>query len=314
MFGLTFSYKYLFFLRSAQPAEPVPPGLHRYWLETPRGPLELLAAEPDDAKGPAIVFCHGGMGGAWVWTEYMTYLKSQGVRCYAISLRGHGDSWCPHFLRMVYGTTRADLESDLVTAVNWVEEHTGGDVVLAGHSSGGGLSQAVLAAGKVKARGLALLGAVPAFGSMGVYLNWARLDPWFSLRMLFHLWHPNSPLSHPSLTQAAFFGSSFPAARVPAFQHRTSRFESFWWPLSMMRPFAKAAQILAGVSSRKVLVMAGDQDALMTPDVTRTTAAFYRAESETVEMELVEGAGHHLQNDVQWEDGARRLLTWYRAL
>ncbi len=75
------------------------------------------------------------------------------------------DPRCPHFLRMVYGTTRSDLESDLVTAVNWVEEHTGGDVVLAGHSSGGGLSQAVLAAGKVKARGLALLGAVPAFGS-----------------------------------------------------------------------------------------------------------------------------------------------------
>lgn len=93
MFGLTFSYKYLFFLRSAQPAEPVAPGLHRYWIETPRGPLELLAAEPDDATGPAIVFCHGGMGGAWVWTEYMTYLKAKGVRCYAISLRGHGDSW-----------------------------------------------------------------------------------------------------------------------------------------------------------------------------------------------------------------------------
>ncbi|CAK9784491.1 alpha/beta-hydrolase [Cutaneotrichosporon oleaginosum] len=314
MFGLTFSYKYLHFLRSAQPAEPVFPGLHRYWLETPRGPLELLAAEPDQAQGPAIVFCHGGMGGAWVWQEYMTYLKSKGVRCYAISLRGHGDSWCPHFLRMVYGTTRTDLESDLVTAVNWVEKHTGDEVVLVGHSSGGGLSQAVLGAGKVQARGLALLGAVPAFGSTGVYLNWARLDPWFSLRMLFHFWHPNSPLSHPRLTYAAFFGPSFPEDRVLAFQHRMSRFESFWWPISMMRPFAKASQILAKVSSRSVLVMAGSEDALMTPDVTRATAAFYRAESKEVQLEFVEGAGHHLQNDVQWTDGAQRLFMWYQTL
>lgn len=147
-----------------------------------------------------------------------------------------------------------------------------------------------------------------------MYLNWARLDPWFSLRMIFHLWHPNSPLSHPGLTQAAFFGSSFPAKQVPEFQHRTSRFESFWWPLSMIRPFAQAAQVLSSVTGNKVLVMAGEQDALMTPDVTREMAAFYRAESGDTEMELVEGAGHHLQNDVQWEDGAARLLKWYQSL
>lgn len=37
---LTFlqSWKYLFFLRSAEPAQPVPAGLHRYWLETAHGP------------------------------------------------------------------------------------------------------------------------------------------------------------------------------------------------------------------------------------------------------------------------------------
>ncbi|GMK55139.1 hypothetical protein CspeluHIS016_0201950 [Cutaneotrichosporon spelunceum] len=314
MFGLTFTYKYLFWRRSGQPAEPVPTGLHRYWIETPQGPLELFAAEPEAATGPAIVFCHGGMGSAWVWTEYMTYLKEQGVRCYAISLRGHGDSWCPPFHRMVYGSTRGDFESDLVTAVNWVEKHTGDDVVLVGHSAGGGLSQAILDAGKVRVRGLALLGTVPTFGSLNVYMNWARIDPWLSFRTIFHFGHPNSPLSHPSLTQAAFFGSSFPSERVQAFQHRLCRFESLLWPLSMMRQFATAAQILASVTTRKVMVMAGEQDALMTPEVTRQTAARYRTESDHVEMELVEGAGHHLQNDVQWEDGAARLLKWYQAL
>lgn len=97
MFGFHLSWKYLFFLRSAQPAEPIPHGLQRYWLEnTAPGPIEILAAEPEtvaDPDAPAIVFCHGGMGGAWVWTEYMQFLKSKGMRCYAVSLRGHGDSW-----------------------------------------------------------------------------------------------------------------------------------------------------------------------------------------------------------------------------
>lgn len=96
MFTFLQSWKYLFFLRSAEPAQPVPAGLHRYWLETSHGPIEILAAEPEtlsDPGAPAIVFCHGGMGGAWVWTEYMQYLRKAGVRCYAVSLRGHGDSW-----------------------------------------------------------------------------------------------------------------------------------------------------------------------------------------------------------------------------
>ena len=67
--------------------------------------------------------------------------------------------------------------------------------------------------------------------------------------------------------------------------------------------------------------MAGSQDKLMTPKVTRETAAFYREAAATargsddaVQMEVVEGAGHHLQNDVQWEDGAARLLDFYRAV
>lgn len=155
---------------------------------------------------------------------------------------------------------------------------------------------------------------------MPVYMNWARLDPWFTLRMIFHLWHPNSSVSHPVLTQRAFFGDKFPLASVMPFQHRMNRFESLWWPLAMMRPFATAGQILDSIRPGKgdrVLVMAGDQDKLMTPEVTLNTTAFYKAvlpDGNGVRMELVEGAGHHLQNDVQWEDGAKRLLEWYKQL
>ena len=154
---------------------------------------------------------------------------------------------------------------------------------------------------------------------MGVYLNWAKLDPWFTLRMLFHLWHPNSPLSHPALTRRAFFGSAFPDDRVLPFQRQLCRYESFWWPLTMMRPFATANAVLGGIDSAavaKVLVMAGDEDALMAPEVTLHTAAFYRSASndDNVRVEFVKGAGHHLQNDVQWREGADRLLDWYKGL
>lgn len=158
---------------------------------------------------------------------------------------------------------------------------------------------------------------------MGVYMNWARLDPWFTLRMIFHGWHPNSPLSHPALTRRAFFGDRFPMSYVIPFQRRLNRYESYGWPFSMMRPFATASSILRhihnkGSSGNKVLVMAGSQDALMTPEVTQETAAFYRRvaepEKEGVLMEFVKGAGHHLQNDVQWEDGAAKLFEFYKGV
>lgn len=95
----------------------------------------------------------------------MQYLSARGVSCYAVSLRGHGNSWHPSFLRMVYGTTRKALESDLVAGIRYVQDMENSEVVLVGHSSGGGLSQAVLSTGDVSVKGLALLGAVPAFGS-----------------------------------------------------------------------------------------------------------------------------------------------------
>jgi pimeloyl-ACP methyl ester carboxylesterase len=169
MFNFNFhlTYDWLSFSQPSGPPSPVPKGLERHWVDTAQGTLEILSAKPTTTPtgGPPVFFCHGGMGCAWMWTEYMQYLAAQGVPCYAISLRGHGDSWHPSYLRMVFGTTRRMLEGDLVAGIQWVEAREGRQVVLVGHSSGGGLSQAVLSQGRVDVKGLALLGAVPAFGS-----------------------------------------------------------------------------------------------------------------------------------------------------
>ncbi len=66
---------------------------------------------------------------------------------------------------MVYGTTKRMLADDLVAGIRWAQGREGGEeVVLVGHSSGGGLSQLVLSSQDVRAKGLALVGAVPGFG------------------------------------------------------------------------------------------------------------------------------------------------------
>ncbi|WOO86284.1 uncharacterized protein LOC62_07G009765 [Vanrija pseudolonga] len=316
MVGLCLSYKYLFWTRRVGEPRPLADGIERTWLPTPSGELELLSAGAGASAGsasPPILFVHGGMGSAWVWTDFMLFLAAHGIRSYAISLRGHGDSWAPGYLRMVYLTPRRAFEDDLVSAVEAVQA-AHGDVVLVGHSAGGGLSQAVLAQGRVNVLGLALVDAIPGYGSATVNANWMALDRWFVFRLLFcHFGHPNSALSHPLLTLRAFFGSKFPLERVYPFQDHMARYESLQWPFSMLRSFAPAQDVLAHVKGKRVLVLAGDEDALMTPEVTRQTAAYY-ALGGGVTTEFVGGAGHHLQNDVQWEEGAARLLEWYRAL
>lgn len=102
---------------------------------------------------------------------------------------------------MVYGTTKGDLAGDVVEGVKWAaskelewgrererererrnvrngkEEEDDVEMVLVGHSSGGGLTQYILGAGllddahelgegvKVSIKGVVLMGAVPGFGS-----------------------------------------------------------------------------------------------------------------------------------------------------
>jgi len=88
---------------------------------------------------------------------------------------------------------------------------------------------------------------VPGFGSTSVYANWFRLDPLFTIRMLLHAWHPNSPLSHPALTRRVFFGPAQSDAYVVAFQRRTCRYESFLWPLGMAYPFADPVKVWRGI-------------------------------------------------------------------
>ncbi|TQN69474.1 Lariat debranching enzyme [Colletotrichum shisoi] len=264
LFDFKLTYQWLYWTAPTGEPPAAPEGLTRHWVETPSGQIEVLSnqgADPTTTK-PPIFFVHGGMGSAWVWTEYMQYFAEHGIPCYAVSLRGHGNSWHPSYMGMVYLTTRQNLADDAIAAIKWVQERQGSEVLLVGHSSGGGLAQGILSA------------------NYGVYANWVMFDPWFAIRMLFHGRHPNSPLSNPFLVKQAFFGDQMPDSAVLKFQKHVNRYESFLWPISMMRPFTTAASIAESISgwgsSERIMVMAGTQDKMMTHDVMSKLAALYR--------------------------------------
>lgn len=171
--------------KEPRPARPLPSTITRSFV--PAGPddrnLELLTALPNpsssNAPHPPIFFLHGGFGGAFVWIEWMQILQQRGYPCYAISLRGHGESWNPGFWCMTWGTSLKDLAQDVRRVWESVllreekrrrlgskasEETSPAMPVLIGHSSGGGLAQYVLSEGIVQAEALVLCAAIPGFG------------------------------------------------------------------------------------------------------------------------------------------------------
>ncbi|KAH6648802.1 Alpha/Beta hydrolase protein [Truncatella angustata] len=347
--SLCLSYQWLHWTRPSGPPSGLPDGIERTFVSTPGGRIELLSAKPlKPTLTTPVFFAHGGMGSAWVWIPYMSYLKEHGVTSYAVSTRGHGESWHPTFFRMLYATTKRMLSDDLVAGIKAVEEKEGSEVVLVGHSSGGGLSQFIVNQGDVKVKALGLLDAVPGTGSYRVYYNWACFDPWFTIRLIFHGWHPNSPLSHPSLTRQAFFSDELPVTELVEFQRHCNRYESFLWPLGMLYPFIDAKRVLINIinwrnGGDRIFIMAGAADKLMTGEVQRKAAQTYReaftnmvnekkidvtvkeikkleGEGEMddsghgVTLAFVPGAGHHVQNDVQWRVGAKKMLTFLQQL
>lgn len=125
-------------------------------------------------------------------------------------------------------------------------------------------------------------------------------------------------------------------------------FESLLWPLGMMLPFVNTGNVLKNIlgwgaaTKERVFVLAGSADTLMGVKLMRRMAQHYRkAFGKLVKRELlqadlaeanadnqegdelsgsgirfgvVEGAGHHMQNDLQWEDAAQQLLTFVKQL
>ncbi|KAK5170160.1 uncharacterized protein LTR77_004745 [Saxophila tyrrhenica] len=341
---------------------PLPSHTTRTSVPTPLGDLELLISQLAHASptAPALFFAHGGYGSACVWLDWLSYLHSTGYggTMYAFSVRNHGASYGVEYARMVYGTNLEDVVSDLGSCLGFAVERERkagreGEVVVVGHSSGGGLVQFALLNGIIKCRALCLVDSVPHFGALPVYANWARHDPWFLLRNIFHLQHPTSPLSSDRLVHGAFFGSSFPRSAIAEFRKWMPGYETMGWPMGMMGSFwawccgrpewldvEKIVRNVSGCQSsvRKdsICVMVGSQDVLMDLGMCKKQVAEYRevlvreqaeekvkvvAADESIEgvrmesdagvrLVMVDGAGHHLQNDVQRDKGAEALLKF----
>ena len=162
--------------------------------------------------------------------------------------------------------------------------------------------------------------------------NWAAADRWFFPRLLWHGLHPRSPLSSPELVHRLFFSPQFPMDRVRAFFPLLSDTEAWRWPVAtVFRDYVDPTQVLQNCQ-RRMLVVGGERDILFDPAQTRRMGTEYSAalqaltEREKSELpgkpsrsslgvptEIITGAGHHVQNDLQWEDAAATIQKWLES-
>ena len=270
----------------------------------------------------------------------MTYLSQHyNARTYAVSVRNHGASYtCSSFSRMVYMTSLEDVASDVVAAVNEVESREGASPILVTHSAGGALVQFILANGLAKTPALALTGAVPHYGFMLPAWNWfGRIDWWMFVRGMFMFHHPKAALCTTTLVRNAFFGPDYPYKRVKEFEKWMAPYEALGWPTGTMGSWKGGRNVwldadkivcnitTQGPSKDRVLVMLGSEDKIMQGTQDRMVAEYAKAmkmlgkdekgggngrASTGVRLIQIHRAGHHLQNDVQWEKGAKELLDF----
>ena len=261
-------------------------------------------------------------------SDFIQYFSARGHPTYALSLRGHGHSYRPSFFRLTYLTSAPALAGDIAAATTHIHLLHNRAPVLLGHSNGGGLAQIALDQGLTRVAGLILLAAAPNFGGTRVNQNWVGQDPWFIPRLLWHGGHPRSALSSPALTHRVFFSPEFPRERVEAFGPLMCSTEAWRWPLfTVRRNYVDAKKVLLGCGGN-VLVVGGERDVLFDVAQTRQMGTEYgvaRRElvgekkleddgSEEVPVRIIAKSGHHVQNDLYWEDAAREIERWLGTL
>ena len=110
----------------------------------------------DWGTGQPVFFCHGWPLSGDAWDDQMEFLASRGFRCIAHDRRGHGRSSQPWF-----GNDMNTYADDLAALIEHLEIN---DIILVGHSTGGGeVARYIGRHGSKRIAKVVLIGSVTPF-------------------------------------------------------------------------------------------------------------------------------------------------------
>lgn len=263
--------------------------------------LELIGYTDDlhNKSAPPLLFVHGAWHGAWCWDKhFLLYFSQNGYRSYALSLRGHGQSYQP---QPFWKTGIAQYVHDVETIIAQLPQIP----IVIGHSMGGFIVQKLLEKNSPLIAGAALLAPVPHFGAIKIILKMAALYP---IKLLL----ANVKLSlygfvnTPELVKKHFFSPTLPTATIQEYASlmQDEAYRIMWDMLLLQLP--KQSNF-----SRKIplLVLGAANDFLISPDDVQKTALAYGATAT-----ILPNIAHDLMLDTNWQTAAQTLLLWLNTL
>ncbi len=259
-------------------------------------PLELLSCvNGSGAQRPPLLFVHGAYVGAWCWAEhFLPWFAERGFEAHALSLRGHGRSGGHDRL---HGFGLNDYVDDLQLAIGTFSRPP----VVIGHSMGGLVVQKYLERGKATLPAVVHVCPVPPFGLLPSTLQLAFFRP--GLFTEINALATGHRASRAALAEA-LFSDAVERERIDKFYGRMQReshralMDMTIWNLPQLWRLPRVA----------ALVLGAEHDALISPTLARSAANLLRAE-----YHLLEGMGHAVMLENDWERAAAVILDWVGA-
>jgi len=257
--------------------------------------IEVVKTTPKGKAKPApLLFLHGMFHGAWCWEEYfLPYFTDQGYTCYAMSLRGHGNS---EGRKQLWRTGINHYLQDLHQVVGQVKEETGEMPVLVGHSMGGSLVQMYM--GQHEVPGGVLVAAGPPWGLLPVTLRVMRRHPlvFLKINLLMDMFQV---VKTPQLFQDGFLGN-ISQEKLLEYHKMIGQesYRAYVELIALKRP-------RPGKVKSPVLVLGGEIDAMFPPSTVHGTAKAYNTDAT-----IFPGMGHGLMVENGWQGVAEKISTW----
>jgi pimeloyl-ACP methyl ester carboxylesterase len=254
--------------------------------------LEVVSKKPKGpSEKPPILFVHGAWHGAWCWNKYfLPYFAEKGFDAYALSFRGHGNSYSPESFR---GMGISDYVADVTTVIGRLPELP----IIVGHSMGGLVTQKYLEENTLPAA--VLLAPVPVTGVLGTTLRIASRHPiaFLKANLTLSLYHVVGSLD---LAREAFFSKDMEQSLVKEY-FRQLQDESYRAFLDMM--FFKLPK--PEKVATDLLILGAENDTIFTMDELKQTAAEYDTYPE-----FFKGMAHDMMLEKDWQNVADRIITW----
>jgi pimeloyl-ACP methyl ester carboxylesterase len=217
---------------------------------------------------------------------------------------------------MQFFTSLDSFVDDVATAIRHIEKkHNGQTPVLVGHSLGGGIVQYLLSTRDLRAPGLILLAAAPLKGGgKDIAYNWQQIEAPEGYE---YPWSSRARLNTIHQVKSVFFCPECPDEVVDEWlKESRAPEESARAGLSVVYEFGNPEKILDHLdglkgSRKKVLLVAGEKDLLVKPEMVKENADAYRSiDPEAVEEKVVTGSAHHIMWDLHWAQCADFILEW----